>query len=361
MLITCAPLRTAQSIALASASTSITSSPIDDLGDEQLGRRRHSGDPGRVVDRRPRSARRRRCRALRGRLRQSRRRSSSRLRRSCPRAPGGSRRCPSRSPPPEPPAAQGERAGPRSRTRGRRRGATASRRAGRSARRRAGGAEPLDVGRAGQVAQAAALSAARRPARESARGSRRPGASARSRGQVGRRTRADRVARGIRTGRQERCRDDDECEPLHRSSICPDSPSAKPAEARRGLGTGRAPAARSCTRRSARSWPAPPSTSRFRRRAGARPSRPATGGSPPRTTVDVASARAVTTGATGTFSTGAGELPRGDAEACGRQQLHLDGQRRTRAGDLRPDARRLLRSTAPFDPGAFPVTVSCLP
>ena len=154
---------------------------------------------------------------------------------------------------------------------------------------------------------AAAASPAPRRARESARGSRlsvEQPASVEDRRPSAHRPRSARHPQRA----QQRRRDDHERETLHRSSICPERPSAIPAQGpphsvQPGLGrrnrvlAGR-PGRRLCRRRPA----APASTCSSTVVPGA------SGFTAP-DTVEVASARAVTSGATGTFSTALESLP----------------------------------------------------
>ena len=88
---------------------------------------------------------------------------------------------------------------------------------------------------------------------------------------------------------------------------------------------------------------------------------PAAGGFTAPDTIDVASARAVTTGATGTFSTAPASLPAEMRKLAGASSFTLAAS--TAPGPATCVQTPSIRwdSTAPFTPAAFPVTVSCLP
>ena len=75
----------------------------------------------------------------------------------------------------------------------------------------------------------------------------------------------------------------------------------------------------------------------------------------------MASARAVTTGATGTFSTALVSLPAEMRKLAGARSFTLKASVAPGPATCVQTPSIRCDSTAPFTPAAFPVTVSCLP
>ena len=234
-------------------------------------------------------------------------------------------------------------------------GAIGSRAAGRRNEREPPVAEPLDVGRPGQAGKPRCPRSLDHERRDRSQALGTPSARV-SRGRSSTAVRRPHSVRHPTLG-EDRRRDDDECEPLHRSSSVPrDPPRTRAGATRARYRPG--PAARSSLAVRPRSWSAPSSTT-LSSRAGARPSRrrgrlngPGDGGG--------LGARGHDRGDRH-LQHRPGERARREAEARGREELRLDGGAAPGRATCCQTPSIRCDSTARFTPAAFPVTHSGLP